>query len=99
MEQIIIVNPSEFWDKHREITKEVIKTVLEKENPSKEKEDDVLVIEDVCKLLKKSKQTIYNWMDSGIIKGHYINESLFFFRSEIIDLIKNGNKEDKKRKS
>lgn len=99
MEQIIIVNPSEFWDKHREITKEVIKTALEKENPSKENGDEVLIIEDVCKLLKKSKQTIYNWMEAGIIKGHYINESLFFFRSEIIDLIKNGNKEDKKRKS
>ncbi|BDX37066.1 hypothetical protein CYCD_04210 [Tenuifilaceae bacterium CYCD] len=99
MENIIIVNPNDFWEKHRKITKEVVREELEKESPSKEKEDDVLVMDDVCKLLKKSKQTIYNWMDDNIIKGYYINDSLFFLRSEIIDLIKKGNKEDKKKKS
>ncbi|HUX94392.1 MAG TPA: helix-turn-helix domain-containing protein [Bacteroidales bacterium] len=97
MENIIIVNPNDFWDKHREITKQVIKEELEKDKPSKENGEDILVIEDVCKLLKKSKQTIYNWMEADIIKGHRINESLFFFRSEIIDLLKSGIKEYKKR--
>ena len=97
MENIIIVNPNDFWDKHREITKQVIREELDKENPQKENGEDILVIEDVCKLLKKSKKTIYNWMEADIIKGHHINESLFFFRSEIIDLLKNGIKEYKKR--
>lgn len=97
MENIIIVNPNDFWDKHREITKEVIREELEKETSPKEEGEDILIIEDVCKLLKKSKQTIYNWMDAGIIKGHYINESLFFFKSEIIELLKSGIKEYKKR--
>jgi len=97
MENIIIVNPNDFWDKHREITKQVIREELDKENLHNENEKDIMVIEDVCKLLKKSKQTIYNWMEADIIKGHHINESLFFFRSEIIDLLKNGIKEYKKR--
>jgi len=70
MENIIIVNPNDFWDKHREITKQVIREELDKENPCKENGEDILVIEDVCKLLKKTKQTIYNWMEADIIKGH-----------------------------
>ena len=35
MENIIIVNPNDFWDKHREITKQVIREELDKENPCK----------------------------------------------------------------
>lgn len=97
MENIIIVNPNDFWEKHREVTKEVIREELSKEYPIQGDKEDVLVMEDVCKLLKKSKQTIYNWMDANIIKGYYINESLFFLRSEIIELLKNGNKEFKKQ--
>ena len=57
MENIIIVNPNDFWDKHREITKQVIREELDKENLHSENSEDILVIEDVCKLLKKSKQT------------------------------------------
>ena len=49
MENIIIVNPNDFWDKHREITKQVIREELDKENPHKENEEDILVIEDVCR--------------------------------------------------
>ena len=97
MEQIIIVNPQEFWDKHKAVIQEVINETLKKEGLSSDSEKDILVIDDVCRILRKSKQTIYNWMDAGLIEGHYINESLFFFRSEIIGALKSVNKEPKKQ--
>ena len=44
MENIIIVNPNDFWDKHREITKQVIREELDKENPCKENGEDILLL-------------------------------------------------------
>jgi hypothetical protein len=82
MENIIIVNPNDFWDKHREITKQVIREELDKENPCKENGEDILVIEDVCKLLKKSKQTIYNWMEADIIKAITLMKASSFFEAK-----------------
>jgi hypothetical protein len=37
-------------------------------------------------------------MDAGILNGYYVNESLYFLRSEIIDVVKSGKalKEHKK---
>jgi len=99
MEPVIIINPNEFWEKHREITKEVVREELHKDLQPTEVVSDIIVIDDVRKILKKSKQTIYNWMDAGIINGYYVNDSLYFLRSEIIEIVKSGKtlKEHKKR--
>jgi len=99
MEKIIIIDPQEFWTKQKEIIQSTIRDELGSDKPADLNKEDVLLLDDVCRLLKKSKQTIYNWMDAGNIQGHYINESLFFLRSEIIDLIKSGIKEHKNKKA
>jgi hypothetical protein len=97
MERIIIIEPNEFWAKQQEIIQRTIRDELNIDKPNKDEGEDIMVLDEVCRLLKKSKQTIYNWMDAGVIEGHYINESLFFLRSEIIALLKSGKKETKNR--
>ncbi len=97
MEKIILLDPNEFWAKQQEIIQQVLHSELNIERVPNTKEEDILLLDDLCRLLKKSKQTIYNWMDAGIIEGHYINESLFFLRSEIVELVKSGKKETKNK--
>jgi len=97
MEKIIIIEPHEFWTKQHEIFQQIIRDELGKDKPKEINQEDILLLDDLCRLLKKSKQTIYNWMEADIIEGHYINESLFFLRSEIIELLKSGKKEPKNK--
>jgi len=94
---IIVINSIDFWQKHREQTQLVLREEIEKLSP-KNQPEEILVIEDVCKILRKSKQTIYNYMDTSRITGYYLKggnleeanpedrkrESLFFKRSEIM---------------
>jgi hypothetical protein len=98
MEQVYIIRPDEFWEKQREIIKQVLLEEKSKQPSPTDADTDIILIEDVQRILKKSKQTIYNWMDAGILNGYYVNESLYFLRSEIIDVVKSGKalKEHKK---
>lgn len=98
MEQVYIIKPDEFWEKQREIIKQVLLEEKSKQPSPTDADTDIILIEDVQKILKKSKQTIYNWMDAGILNGYYVNESLYFLRSEIIEVVKSGKalKEHKK---
>jgi len=97
MEKIIIIEPNKFWTKQHEIFQQIIRDELGKDKPKEVNQEDILLLVDLCRLLKKSKQTIYNWIEADIIEGHYINESLFFLRSEIIELLKSGKREPKNK--
>ncbi len=96
MKNVILIDEQEFWERHEALTRNILRDEIMSVKGNNLPTEEILVLEDICKLLKKSKQTIYNWMDANIIKGHYINESLFFLRSEILDLLKKDNKEIKK---
>ena len=97
MQKIILIEPQEFWAKQQEIVRTTIREELSKGKNLEPEPEDVLSLDDICKLLKKSKQTIYNWMGTDVIKGHYLNESLFFLRSEILELIRTGKKDNKEK--
>jgi len=64
-------------------------------NPNSENEvnsnDNLLTIEEVCKLLKKSRTTIHNYTKQGIITKYTIGGAVFYFKDEIIKIIKNSN--------
>ena len=89
MDTLLVLNPQEFWEKHTELTRQIIKEEIKNALPNLNSEE-ILVIDDVCLLVKRKDKTIYNWMKSNIIKHHYVGGSLYFLRSEIIDLIKQG---------
>jgi len=89
MENLVIVNSTEFWSQYKELTRQIVSEEIQKALPNVNPEE-ILIIEDVCKIVKKKDKTIYNWMKANLIKHHYLGGSLFFLRSEIVDLIKEG---------
>jgi myo-inositol-hexaphosphate 3-phosphohydrolase len=107
MEQVLLIQPSEFWNKQSEILRQIFKEEFSK-IPTTSNQEDLIVIDDACKLLHKSKQSIYNYMDEGRLQGYNLGgekvknakdlskkekESLYFFRSEIIgSMVKRSRK-------
>jgi len=88
MENLVIVNSAEFWSQYKELTRQIIREEIQ--TLPNINHEEILIIEDVCKIVKKKDKTIYNWMKANLIKHHYLGGSLFFLRSEIVDLIKEG---------
>ena len=86
MKNLILLEQDAFLQKQRELLKEEIHEALKNVNLPKEQEE-VLQTKDVCKLLSKSRQTIENWSDAGILKKRYLGESVFYLRSEIMAAI------------
>lgn len=86
MKNLILLEQDVFLQKQRELLKEEIQEALKNVNSPKEQEE-VLQTKDVCKLLSKSRQTIENWSDAGILKKRYLGESVFYLRSEIMAAI------------
>jgi hypothetical protein len=96
MESIQVISVEEFWRKHRKLTREIIKEEILNNLPQTNSEE-ILLMDDVCSLLGKSKQTIFLWLEKGVLQGHYINDSLFFMRSEIMDKLKQGRNKSKSK--
>ncbi len=86
MKNLILLEQDVFLQKQRELLKEEIQEALKNVYLPKEQEE-VLQTKDVCKLLSKSRQTIENWSDAGILKKRYLGESVFYLRSEIMAAI------------
>ena len=59
----------------------------------KEKDEDLLTIEDVQKIFRVSKVTIHKWKKLGLLPYYKVNRKLYFKKSEVIDSLQN-----KKRK-
>ncbi|WP_291862041.1 helix-turn-helix domain-containing protein [Marinilabilia sp.] len=95
MENFVLLQPEAFLQKHRQLLKEEIQEALKGVNSSNNQED-VLQTKDVCKLLNKSRQTIENWCEAGILNKRYLGESVFFLRSEILAAMREYKSEKKK---
>ncbi len=96
MESIQVFSVEEFWKTYRRLTREIIKDEIQKNLPQTSSEE-ILLMDDVCSLLGKTKQTIFSWLDRGELQGHYINDSLFFIRSEIMEKLKQGRNKSKRK--
>lgn len=94
MENFVLLQQEAFIQKQREFLQKEIQEALKDVNSSQEQQE-VLQTKDVCKLLNKSRQTIENWCESGILKKRYLGESVFFLRSEILAAMRE-QKNDKK---
>ncbi|WP_075591004.1 helix-turn-helix transcriptional regulator [Labilibacter marinus] len=83
MEQMILLNSTEFYQKQKDLIKSILDESLQSLNTLKQEE--VLSMSDVCALLQKSRQTVISWSDRGILKRRYIGDSsVFYLRSEIM---------------
>jgi hypothetical protein len=75
--EMILIETSEFWAKHKEITRQVVKEEIKEEIgkiSSNQPQENIIILEDVCKILKKSKQCIYNYMKQQRIIGYKLKE-------------------------
>lgn len=94
MENLVLLQQDSFLQKQRQILKEEIQAALKGVNSSINQEE-VLQTKDVCKLLNKSRQTIENWCEAGILKKRYLGDSVFFLRSEILAAMREYKNEKK----
>ena len=72
----------------KELVNELAEAIVAKLNPVKEKEvdrEELLQTHQVMKLLGKSRTTIKNWRDLGLIKHQVINSRVYFKRSDILN--------------
>lgn len=98
MESIQVFSVDEFWKTYRRITREIVKDEIQKNLPQTNSEE-ILLMDDVCTLLGKTKQTIFLWIKDKVIEGHYVNDSLFFMRSEIMEIVKQGKNKSKRKQN
>lgn len=63
----------------------LIKTI-EKQTPSPQ-EDVWLHTEDVMRLFKKSKRTIFNWRERGVLEYKIVGGTVFYLRSDIYKIL------------
>lgn len=78
--------PSEFAQFRQEFRE--FKNFLKGEAPENPKEELPLSIDEVCSLIRKSKPTIYGYVSRNEIPHSKSGGRLYFFKSEIIDWIK-----------
>lgn len=90
MENLVVLQTDAFLAKQREFLREELKEALKNVNPGKEPEE-ILQTKDVCHLLKKSRQTIENWSEAGILKKRYLGDSVYYLRSEILEAMREIN--------
>ena len=62
---------------------------------SENQTEEVLTLSRICELLELKRQTIYSYVSRGLIPYHKKAGKLYFFRQEIEEWIKSGNKTEK----
>ena len=53
-------------------------------------ENEILTTEEVCKLLRLSRQTIYKLVDQGKLPGTKVGQSYKFLKSDLIGFLRGG---------
>jgi excisionase family DNA binding protein len=59
-------------------------------------DEEILTTEEVCKLLRVSRQTIYKLVDQGKLPGTKVGQSYKFLKSELIGCLKGGGAQEMK---
>ena len=76
MEAIYIQNPQEYWAKHQEITRQIVREEISKISTTQQKEN-IIQLEIACSILGKSKQCIYTYMKKGRIQGYNLKKGIY----------------------
>lgn len=90
MENIILVSGSEL----KEIVRQAVQEGIDqfKSNPLNEinqkPDDEYIIIDEVCKILKISKPSVFNYRKRGIITFYRIGRRVFYKKSEILSSLK-----------
>ena len=86
-------SPAEYWNKIRFIIREEV-GMKEKTSPGSSVADvpaisykPLFKVSEVCSLFSVSQQTVYLWIDQGILKPHKVRSRVYFLWTDIELLI------------
>jgi hypothetical protein len=78
--EMIVIETSEFWTNHKEITRQIVKEVIKEEIRKisiNQQKENIIQLEIACSILGKSKQSIYNYMKKGRIQGYNFRKGIY----------------------
>lgn len=82
--RIYNLSPDEFKESIRSIVNELMpQTKKNSEKPSST--DELLTVEETLKLLKCSKQALWNWRKNGILPSYRLGNRVYYKRSDIFN--------------
>src|SRR5664279_5288299 len=90
-------SPAEYWNKIRQIIREETEKKENRSSPTLSTEVSGMTykplynVEEVCAIFSVSRQTIYQWIDRGLLKPHKVRSRVYFLSGDIESLI-NGQK-------
>jgi excisionase family DNA binding protein len=64
-------------------------TELSPKTPEKKEADEILTVEQTCKLLGISRVTLYEWNRTGTLQHRKIGRRVYYYRSDIDKILKN----------
>jgi excisionase family DNA binding protein len=76
-------NPEELINDILKGVDKKLQEFYERLNPSENKEDELLTLDEAIKILKCSNQTLWNWRKQGIIPSHRIGNRIYIYKSDI----------------
>ncbi len=82
-EQVFLLNQTELDQSVSSVVRKAVKEVFEEMGLAGSK-DEILRVSNLCQMLGVSRQTIVTWSDKGLLKRHYIADSVFYLRSEVL---------------
>ncbi|MFT3704790.1 MAG: helix-turn-helix domain-containing protein [Agriterribacter sp.] len=81
--------PSQFWERIREIIREEVSKIDKIKNPSPEYQTPGMTykplykIGEVCQILQVSRPTIYDWIKHGKLKPYKIRSRVYFLWKDL----------------
>jgi hypothetical protein len=69
------------------VAKELQKVSNFNSTTPKDDSDNIMTREDVCKLLKVSNTTLFNWNNDKILVNHKIGRRVYYMRADVLALI------------
>jgi excisionase family DNA binding protein len=94
---LFLYSPAEYWNKIRQIIREETEKKEDRSPTPLSTEvkgmtyKPLYKVEEVCAIFSVSRQTIYQWIDQGLLKPHKVRSRVYFLSSDIESLI-NGQK-------
>jgi excisionase family DNA binding protein len=81
-------------DDFRSIVNETVSSAIANFRPleTTQEPDQLIKIDEVCKILNVSKVTVFAWKKAGLIPFYRISNKIYFKRSEVFEALKKINK-------
>ena len=77
------ITPEELTDKILSGVDSKLKEFFDKYKPSEKDDDELLTVDETLKILKCSKQALWNWRKNGILPSYRLGNRVYYKKSDI----------------